>query len=264
MTSRSRAARCTCSRPGTASTASRAARRPETLQSGLLTYFGSRNRAEAVGLRPCTGCRPGSPPAPRGQLSGAGPARSADAALFPGFRSERIRTRDGGDPHRSSGARVPRCFSSTGIQRPTRAGIGLPPRWPSGSPWSARTCGATGIAAARRPIAAHRAYSKRAMAEDQRQIMARLGFEPVRGGGPRPGRARGLPAGARSPGPRDAPRRARHRADPRDVGADGPSGRARDVSLALPRAARRPAGASDRRRPRLLPSLDPRELGRAG
>jgi methylated-DNA-[protein]-cysteine S-methyltransferase len=31
---------------------------PETLRSGLLTYFGSRNRAEAVGLRPCTSCRP--------------------------------------------------------------------------------------------------------------------------------------------------------------------------------------------------------------
>ena len=31
---------------------------PETLKSGLLTYFGSRQRAEAVGLRPCTGCRP--------------------------------------------------------------------------------------------------------------------------------------------------------------------------------------------------------------
>jgi methylated-DNA-[protein]-cysteine S-methyltransferase len=31
---------------------------PEVLRSGLLTYFGSRNRAEAVGLRPCTSCRP--------------------------------------------------------------------------------------------------------------------------------------------------------------------------------------------------------------
>ena len=31
---------------------------PETLRSGLLTYFGSRSRAEAVGLRPCTSCRP--------------------------------------------------------------------------------------------------------------------------------------------------------------------------------------------------------------
>jgi methylated-DNA-[protein]-cysteine S-methyltransferase len=30
----------------------------ETLQSGLLTYFGSRHRAEAVGLQPCTSCRP--------------------------------------------------------------------------------------------------------------------------------------------------------------------------------------------------------------
>ena len=30
----------------------------EALQSGLLTYFGSRKRAEAVGLRPCTTCRP--------------------------------------------------------------------------------------------------------------------------------------------------------------------------------------------------------------
>jgi methylated-DNA-[protein]-cysteine S-methyltransferase len=30
----------------------------EALHSGLLTYFGSRNRAEAVGLRPCTTCRP--------------------------------------------------------------------------------------------------------------------------------------------------------------------------------------------------------------
>jgi len=31
---------------------------PETLKSGLLTYFGSRQRAEAAGLRPCSGCRP--------------------------------------------------------------------------------------------------------------------------------------------------------------------------------------------------------------
>ena len=30
----------------------------EALQSGLLTYFGSRKRAEAVGLNPCTTCRP--------------------------------------------------------------------------------------------------------------------------------------------------------------------------------------------------------------
>jgi methylated-DNA-[protein]-cysteine S-methyltransferase len=30
----------------------------ETLHSGLLTYFGSRKSAEAVGLNPCTGCRP--------------------------------------------------------------------------------------------------------------------------------------------------------------------------------------------------------------
>ncbi|MGH7359119.1 MAG: methylated-DNA--[protein]-cysteine S-methyltransferase, partial [Candidatus Rokuibacteriota bacterium] len=30
----------------------------EALQSGLLTYFGSRSRAEAVGLHPCTTCRP--------------------------------------------------------------------------------------------------------------------------------------------------------------------------------------------------------------
>lgn len=31
---------------------------PEALHSGLPTYFGSRQRAEAAGLRPCTGCRP--------------------------------------------------------------------------------------------------------------------------------------------------------------------------------------------------------------
>jgi methylated-DNA-[protein]-cysteine S-methyltransferase len=31
---------------------------PETLHSGMVTYFGSRNRAEAVGLQPCTTCRP--------------------------------------------------------------------------------------------------------------------------------------------------------------------------------------------------------------
>lgn len=30
----------------------------EALQSGLMTYFGSRKRAEAVGLKPCTSCRP--------------------------------------------------------------------------------------------------------------------------------------------------------------------------------------------------------------
>jgi methylated-DNA-[protein]-cysteine S-methyltransferase len=31
---------------------------PETLRAGMFTYFGSRKRAEAVGLRPCSGCRP--------------------------------------------------------------------------------------------------------------------------------------------------------------------------------------------------------------
>jgi len=31
---------------------------PAALQSGLLTYFGSRQRAEAAGFRPCSGCRP--------------------------------------------------------------------------------------------------------------------------------------------------------------------------------------------------------------
>jgi methylated-DNA-[protein]-cysteine S-methyltransferase len=31
---------------------------PERLRSGLPMFFGSRDRAEAVGLRPCTGCRP--------------------------------------------------------------------------------------------------------------------------------------------------------------------------------------------------------------
>jgi methylated-DNA-[protein]-cysteine S-methyltransferase len=31
---------------------------PHALRSGLLTYFGSRKRAEALGLKPCTGCRP--------------------------------------------------------------------------------------------------------------------------------------------------------------------------------------------------------------
>ena len=31
---------------------------PAALQSGLMTYFGSRQRAEAAGLRPCSGCRP--------------------------------------------------------------------------------------------------------------------------------------------------------------------------------------------------------------
>lgn len=31
---------------------------PETLRSGLLTYFGSRSRAAAAGLNPCSSCRP--------------------------------------------------------------------------------------------------------------------------------------------------------------------------------------------------------------
>jgi methylated-DNA-[protein]-cysteine S-methyltransferase len=31
---------------------------PETLRAGMFTYFGSRKQAEAVGLRPCTSCRP--------------------------------------------------------------------------------------------------------------------------------------------------------------------------------------------------------------
>ena len=148
----------------------------ETLQSGLLTYFGSRTRAEAVGLRPCTSCRPGPPSAPRGQLSGPGPASSADAVLFPGFRAERIRTRET-EIHTVVGGQGPPVLLLHGYPETHacwhRIAPALAERFTVVCP-DLRGYGDSGRPAS---DADHRAYSKRTMAEDQREIMARLGFE---------------------------------------------------------------------------------------
>ena len=111
---------------------------------------------------------------------------------------------------------------------------------------------------------AHRAYSKRAMAEDQREIMARLGFERFAVvGHDRGGRVAYRLA-------LDHPDRVTRLAVLDIVPTLETWARLdRQVGLEtyhwiLPRAARRPAGAPDRRRPRLFSPLDPRELGRAG
>ena len=109
-------------------------------------------------------------------MSGGGPARSADAALFPGFRSERLRT-TGGEIHTLVGGQGPPVLLLHGYPQTHacwhRVAPALAERFTVVCP------DLRGYGDSSRPPSdpAHRAYSKRTMAEDQRQIMARLGFE---------------------------------------------------------------------------------------
>jgi haloacetate dehalogenase len=109
-------------------------------------------------------------------LSGSEPAASADAALFPGFRAERIRTRET-EIHAVIGGQGPPVLLLHGYPETHacwhRVAPALAERFTVVCP-DLRGYGDSG-----RPAAdpAHRAYSKRVMAEDQRETMAQLGFE---------------------------------------------------------------------------------------
>ncbi len=109
-------------------------------------------------------------------MSGADPGAAADAALFPGFRRERLRTRET-EIHAVVGGAGPPVLLLHGFPQTHacwhRVAPVLAARFTVVCP-DLRGYGDSG-----RPPAdpAHRAYSKRAMAGDQVETMGRLGFE---------------------------------------------------------------------------------------
>ena len=129
-------------------------------------------------------------------MSGSDPAGSADAVLFPGFRAERIRTRET-EIHAVVGGDGPPVLLLHGYPQTHacwhRVASALAERFTVVCP-DLRGYGDSG-----RPSsdAAHRPYSKRVMAEDQREAMARLGFERFAVvGHDRGGRVADRPAGS--------------------------------------------------------------------
>ena len=110
--------------------------------------------------------------------------------------------------------------------------------------------------------AGHTVYSKRAMAAGLPGRDARARPRALHRRRPRPGRARRLPAGARSPrgGARADPHR--HHADGRDVAAHHGGARDRRLSLAVPGAALPAARDADRQGAGLLPRAHLEELDR--
>jgi haloacetate dehalogenase len=109
-------------------------------------------------------------------LSEAGPGSPADEALFPGFRPERIRTGEA-EIHAVVGGQGPPVLLLHGYPETHvcwhRVAPALAARFTVVCP------DLRGYGDSSRPPSdpAHRAYSKRAMAADQRVVMARLGFE---------------------------------------------------------------------------------------
>jgi haloacetate dehalogenase len=109
-------------------------------------------------------------------LTGSGPASPAGDALFPGFRRARIRTRET-EIHAVVGGEGPPVLLLHGYPQTHacwhRVAPGLATRFTVVCP------DLRGYGESARPAAdaAHRAYSKRAMATDQRETMAELGFQ---------------------------------------------------------------------------------------
>jgi haloacetate dehalogenase len=109
-------------------------------------------------------------------LSGVHPASAADAVLFPGFRAERIRTRET-EIHAVVGGQGPPVLLLHGYPETHacwhRVAPALTERFTVVCP-DLRGYGDSG-----RPASdpSHRAYSKRSMARDQQEVMAQLGFE---------------------------------------------------------------------------------------
>jgi haloacetate dehalogenase len=109
-------------------------------------------------------------------LSAAVPATSADEVLFPGFRRERIRTRDT-EIHAVVGGQGPPVLLLHGYPQTHacwhRVAPTLVGRFTVVCP-DLRGYGDSG-----RPPSdsTHRAYAKRTMADDQLQVMGRLGFD---------------------------------------------------------------------------------------
>ena len=109
-------------------------------------------------------------------MSAPGPAGPADEVLFPGFRQERVRTSEA-EIHAVVGGQGPPVLLLHGYPQTHacwhRVAPALAGRFTVVCP-DLRGYGDSG-----RPPSdpGHRAYAKRTMAEDQRQVMERLGFE---------------------------------------------------------------------------------------
>jgi haloacetate dehalogenase len=109
-------------------------------------------------------------------LSGSDSGCPADAVLFPGFRAERIRTREA-EIQAVVGGQGPPVLLLHGYPQTHACWHRLAPAL--AERFTVVCADLRGYGDSGRPSsdAAHRAYSKRVMAEDQREVMARLGFE---------------------------------------------------------------------------------------
>lgn len=109
-------------------------------------------------------------------MSESDPAGPADEALFPGFRRERIRTREA-EIHTVVGGHGPPVLLLHGYPETHACWHRVVPAL--AARFTVVCPDLRGYGDSSRPPSdlAHRAYSKRAMAEDQRQVMARLGFD---------------------------------------------------------------------------------------
>ena len=113
---------------------------------------------------------PGSPSAPRGQLI------PADRVLFPGFREERVSTRET-EIHAVVGGQGPPVLLLHGYPQTHACWHRIAPAL--ATRFTVVCTDLRGYGDSGRPPSdpAHRAYSKRSMAQDQLEVMARLGFD---------------------------------------------------------------------------------------
>ena len=133
--------------------------------------------------------------------------------LFPGFTTRRIATSGRRDPLRSRRQRAAASACCTAIRRRTRCGIGS--RRDSRERFTVVCADLRGYGDSSKPDggAGHVGYSKRAMAQDQVEVMQALGFTRFRLVGHDRGGARRASLVPRSSARRRARRGARHFAD---------------------------------------------------
>ena len=144
------------------------------------------------------------------------------ADLYPGFASHWIDTVGRQASSRAPAAQRPAAAAAARLPADQRdVAPGGAARWPSASPWSSPTCPATAGRPCRRPTPTHAPYSKRAMANVMIEVMEALGHVRFRLAGHDRGGRVAYRLALDHPGRAGAARRARHRADLRDVARHG-------------------------------------------